>query len=67
MNKKGKRFETEKAIAERIFKEKEKQRKKLASLPIEEKLKILIEMQKRAVEIAESKGRDTSGYYIWKL
>jgi hypothetical protein len=67
MNERRDIFETEKAIAERIFEEKEGQRKKRAALPIEEKLKILVEMQKRALAIAESQGRDTSGYYIWKL
>ena len=40
-----------------IIDAKQKQRKHLASLPIEEKLRIIVQMQHLAYEIARSSGR----------
>lgn len=62
-----KHFSAERKIAKNVFKSKLKNRKRLAELPIEDKLRILIEMQKRAVAIAKSVGRDTSHMFVWKI
>ncbi len=38
-------------LANQIFKEKEERRKKMANLPIEEKMRILVKLQKIAVSV----------------
>ena len=38
-------------LANQIFKEKEEHRKKMANLPIEEKMRILVKLQKIAVSV----------------
>lgn len=61
------KYKNEKKIAAKIFKEKIKNRQYLAKLPIEEKIEILITMQKRALEIAKSAGRNTDHIHVWEL
>jgi len=50
-------------IAEEIFRRKQVARRAAARLPIEEKLRILIEMQKRANEIRRATGRPEM--FVW--
>ena len=49
-------------IAQRILASGELERRKLAALPFEEKIKILVEMQKRAAEIRPDLER-----FVWKI
>jgi hypothetical protein len=44
-------------LAEQLFREKQERRKRLAALPIEEKIRILVEMQKLSNDIREKTGR----------
>ena len=52
-------------IAEEIFRRKRVARQEAARLPIEEKLRILVEMQKRANEVRRATGR--SEMFVWQL
>jgi hypothetical protein len=52
-------------IAEEIFRRKQKSRREAARLPIEEKLRILVEMQKRANEVRRATGRPEM--FVWNL
>jgi hypothetical protein len=52
-------------IAEEIFRRKRAARREAARLPIEEKLRILVEMQKRANEVRRSTGR--LEMFVWQL
>ena len=52
-------------IAEEIFRRKQAGRREAARLPIEEKLRILVEMQKRANEIRRAAGRPEM--FVWQL
>jgi hypothetical protein len=52
-------------IAEEIFRRKRKARREAAQLPIEEKLRILVEMQKRANEVRRATGRPEM--FVWEL
>jgi hypothetical protein len=52
-------------IAEEIFRRKQSGRREAAQLPIEEKLRILIEMQKRANEVRRATGRPEM--FVWQL
>jgi hypothetical protein len=52
-------------IAEEIFRRKQVARREAARLPIEEKLRILVEMQKRANEIRRATGRPEM--FVWQL
>ena len=52
-------------IAEEIFRRKRAARREAARLPIEEKLRILVEMQKRANEVRRSTGRPEM--FVWHL
>ena len=52
-------------IAEEIFCRKLTGRREAARLPIEEKLRILVAMQKRANEIRRSAGRPEK--FVWQL
>ena len=52
-------------IAEEIFRRKQAGRREAARLPIEEKLHILVEMQKRANEIRRATGRPEM--FVWQL
>jgi hypothetical protein len=52
-------------IAEEIFRRKQVSRREAARLPIEEKLRILVEMQKRANEVRRAAGR--SEMFVWHL
>ena len=52
-------------IAEEIFRRKQKGRREAARLPIEEKLRILVEMQKRANEVRRASGRPEM--FVWHL
>ena len=44
-------------LAEQLFREKDQRRKRLAALPIEEKIRILVEIQKLSNDIREKTGR----------
>jgi hypothetical protein len=44
-------------LAEQLFREKRERRKRLAALPIEEKIRILVQMQKLSNDIREKTGR----------
>ena len=52
-------------IAEEIFRRKRAGRRESARLPIEEKLRILVEMQKRANEVRRATGRPEM--FVWQL
>jgi hypothetical protein len=52
-------------LAEEIFRRKQASRREAAQLPIEEKLRILVEMQKRANEIRRAAGRPEM--FVWEL
>jgi hypothetical protein len=52
-------------IAEEIFRRKREARREAAHLPIEEKLRILVEMQKRANEVRRATGRPEM--FVWEL
>ena len=52
-------------IAEEIFRRKQTSRREAARLPIEEKLRILVEMQKRANEVRRATGRPEM--FVWHL
>ena len=52
-------------IAEGIFRRKQAGRREAARLPIEEKLRILVEMQKRANEVRRATGRPE--LFVWQL
>ncbi len=52
-------------IAEDVFRRKQAARRAAARLPIEEKLRILVDMQKRANEIRRSTGRPEM--FVWQL
>ena len=52
-------------IAEEIFRRKQAARREAARLPIEEKLRILVAMQKRANEVRRSTGRPEM--FVWHL
>jgi hypothetical protein len=45
-------------LAEQLFREKDARRKRLAALPIEEKIRILVEMQKLSNDIRAKTGRE---------
>ncbi len=53
------------AIAREIFAGKDRSRKAAAMLPIEEKLRRLVAMQRRVNEIRQSTGRQT--IHVWEL
>lgn len=53
------------SIAEEIFRRKQVGRREAARLPIEEKLRILVEMQKRANEVRRAAGRPEM--FVWHL
>ena len=57
-------FKSAKHEAERIFRIKEKRRKMLAKAPIEEKIKILIKIQERAVSIRPELRKN---WFPWKI
>jgi len=52
-------------LAEEAFRQKAQRRKELAALPIEEKVRILVELQKRANEVRRATGRPEM--YVWQL
>ncbi len=52
-------------IAEEIFRRKQASRREAAGLPIEEKLRILVQMQRRANEIRRATGRPEM--FVWQL
>jgi hypothetical protein len=52
-------------IAEEIFRRKQVGRREAAQLPVEEKLRILVEMQNRAKEIRRAVGRPEM--FVWQL
>ena len=52
-------------IAEAIFRRKQSGRRDAARLPIEEKLRILVGMQKRANEVRRATGRPEM--FVWQL
>ena len=54
-----------KEIAERIFERKRVSRHEAARLPIEEKLRIMVRLQKRANEIRRAAGRPEM--FVWQL
>ena len=56
---------TAQEINEEIYRRKEKARRERASLPIEEKVRILVEMQKRANEVRRAVGRPEM--IVWEL
>ena len=49
--------EDRRQLAERLYRAKAARRRQLATLPIEEKIRILIEMQRRANDIRRKTGR----------
>lgn len=53
-----------KTAAERVFAAKEKNRKRLAALPIAEKVRILVQMQKIAAPLLKAQGREG---FVWKI
>jgi len=52
-------------IAEEIFRRKSNARREAARLPIEEKLRILVQLQKRANEVRRATGRPEM--FVWQL
>ncbi len=56
---------TAQEIAEEMYRRKEVARRERAALPIEEKLRILVEMQKRANEVRRAVGRPEM--FVWEL
>jgi hypothetical protein len=54
-----------KEIAEGIFERKRASRQEAARLPIEEKLRILVRLQRRANEIRRATGRPEM--FVWQL
>ena len=52
-------------IAEEIFRRKRKARREAAQLPIEEKLRILVQLQMRANEVRRATGRPEM--FVWQL
>ena len=52
-------------MAEEIFRRKQAGRREAARLPIEEKLRILVELQKRANEVRRATGRPEM--FVWRL
>lgn len=52
-------------LAGEIFRRKRASRKEAAQLPIEVKLRILVEMQKRANEVRRATGRPEM--FVWEL
>jgi hypothetical protein len=52
-------------IAEDIFRRKKTARRDAARLPIEEKLRILVKLQKRANEVRRATGRPEM--FVWQL
>jgi hypothetical protein len=52
-------------IAEDIFRRKQASRRQAAQLPIEEKLRILVRLQKQANEIRRAAGRPEM--FVWRL
>ena len=52
-------------IAEEMFRRKRKARREAARLPIEEKLRILVQMQQRANEVRRATGRPEM--FVWQL
>lgn len=53
-----------KELAEKIFESKKEFHKRKASLPVEDKIKYLIEMQKIAIETNPEKSK---GKRVWKI
>lgn len=53
-----------KELAEKIFKSKKEFHNRKASLPVEEKIKVLIELQKIAIEANPDK---SNGKRVWKI
>ena len=53
------------AIADENFRRKRASRREAARLPIEEKLRILVELQKRANEVRRAAGRPEM--FVWHL
>jgi hypothetical protein len=52
-------------LVEEIFRRKQASRREAAQLPIEEKLRILVEMQNRANEVRRATGRPEM--FVWEL
>jgi hypothetical protein len=52
-------------IAHEIFRRKQAARKEAARLPIEEKLRILVDLQRRANEVRRAVGRPEM--FVWQL
>ena len=52
-------------IAEEIFRRKRGARQEAARLPIEEKLRILVQLQRRANEVRRATGRPEM--FVWQL
>ena len=52
-------------IAEEIFRRKRAARHEAARLPIEEKLRILVQLQRRANEVRRATGRPEM--FVWEL
>ena len=52
-------------IAEEIFRRKRATRREAARLPIEEKLRILVQLQRRANEVRRATGRPEM--FVWEL
>lgn len=52
-------------IAEEIFRRKRAARREAARLPIEEKLRILVQLQRRANEVRRATGRPEM--FVWEL
>ncbi|HWN93766.1 MAG TPA: hypothetical protein VNT99_01925 [Methylomirabilota bacterium] len=52
-------------LAEEAFRQKEKRRKELAALPIEEKVRILVKLQQRCNEVRRATGRPE--LFAWQL
>jgi hypothetical protein len=53
------------SIAEEIFRRKQTARQEAARLPIEEKLRILVKLQRRANEVRRATGRPEM--FVWQL
>lgn len=56
---------TAQEIAEEIYRRKEEAGRGRAKLPIEEKLRLLVQMQKRANEVRRAVGRPEM--FVWEL
>ena len=52
-------------LAEEIYRRKQSSRREAAQLPIEDKLRILVEFQKRANEVRRATGRPEM--FVWEL